>query len=120
MGEVKMEAYMCPECGEILFGEEELKEHWKSCASEEIYESFEEWRSLARYEYVIHRGDIAEIIIKMKRHYGKGTLFNIAVVSHGEYKGGSYNLNSLDQVLESVKRWIEGIEKEEDVRCMRL
>jgi len=109
---VSSEVYLCPECGEILFGEEELKEHWRVNKLDEYYDGFEQYRSLAQYEYIVHRGDIAEIIIKMKKHYG-GRIFNISVVYHGEYRGGSYNLTDIDEVLDSVRKWIKGIEKEE-------
>ena len=52
------EGYICPQCGDILFGEKELREHWSNCINEPfLYMNFKEWKRQAKHEFLTYLKD---------------------------------------------------------------
>jgi len=56
--EDKYRKFMCPSCGEVIMGLENLKKHWKEegYTEEDEYCNFEVYKSAAEYEYETHVG----------------------------------------------------------------
>ena len=100
------EVYMCPSCGELFFGEEELRRHWELNRSklEEEYEDFDSYKRMARDEYLKHYYNVGTIEINAVNDDGKMT-FKVYVAYKDDYLDRTETSNA-EEALEFARRWL--------------
>jgi len=106
---VRDEVYMCPSCGELLFGEEELRRHWElnRFKLEEEHEDLDSYKRMARNEYLKHHYNVGTIEISVVNDDGKMT-FKVYVAYKEDWLDRT-ETSDAEEALEFARKWLARI-----------